>query len=163
MDNIKGRLLILPQSFLCVSHRQAQKCRMGGWMVKWIGNWANGKSLRVVISGTKNILLIREEHLEIQQRLKKSNTWEGITLCMSTGLEKRCLRRFWSMCISIRRAGVKRMGFSNRKRGNGHKMKHRKFWLNKRKKTCYCGGDGALTQVAQGGCGVFLRSLPIQP
>ena len=38
---------------------------------------------------------------------------------------------------------------SNRTRGNGHKLKHRKFHLNMNSE-----GDGALAQAAQGGCGV---------
>jgi len=37
---------------------------------------------------------------------------------------------------------------SDRTRGNGHKLKHKKFQLNTRE------GDRALEQVAQRGCGV---------
>jgi len=42
---------------------------------------------------------------------------------------------------------------SDRTRGNGHKLKHRKFQLNMRKN--FFEGDGAPEQIAQRGCGVF--------
>ena len=45
---------------------------------------------------------------------------------------------------------------SNRTRGKGHKLKHRRFWLNMRGAILCSKGDRALGQVAQRGCGVSL-------
>ena len=44
---------------------------------------------------------------------------------------------------------------SDRTRGNGHRLKHRKLPLNSRK-DCFTEGDLALAEVAQTGCGVSL-------
>ena len=47
------------------------------------------------------------------------------------------------------------MVFSDRMRGSGHKLKHRRFSPNiKKTKHFYCVGDGALA-IAYRGCGVF--------
>ncbi|KAK4817982.1 hypothetical protein QYF61_003635, partial [Mycteria americana] len=45
---------------------------------------------------------------------------------------------------------------SARTRGNGHKLKHRRFPLNMREHCLHCEGDQALAQVAQRGCGVSI-------
>lgn len=75
------------KAFDSVSHMQAQEVQ-DGWVdgeMDWeLGEWQ-------ISEGCDQ--WYREEHLEIQKRLTKSNTWRGITLCVITGLEKRCLRR----------------------------------------------------------------------
>ena len=43
---------------------------------------------------------------------------------------------------------------NNSPRGNGHKLEHRQFHLNMRKKLLSCEGARAVAQAAQGGCGV---------
>ena len=43
---------------------------------------------------------------------------------------------------------------SDRTRGNGHKLKHRKFQPEHEEEFLPSEGDGALEQAAQGGCGV---------
>ena len=44
---------------------------------------------------------------------------------------------------------------NDRSRGNGHRMKHRKFHTKHKKELLYYMGDRALEQAVQKGCGVF--------
>ena len=53
---------------------------------------------------------------------------------------------------------------NDRSRGNGHRMKHRKFHTKHKKELLHYEGDRALAQAAQRGCGAsFFGDIPNQP
>ena len=92
------------------------------------------------------------DHLSYEERLRDV----GLFI-----LEKRSLREDFINTCKYLKGGCQNDGtrlFSivpnNRRRGNGHKLEHRKFHLNMRKKFLSCEGARAVEQAAQSGCGV---------
>lgn len=80
-------------------------------------------------------------------------------------LEKRRLRQDFNNAYKSFKSGCVQDGArvfsvvpSDRREGNEHKLKHRKFHLTMRKKCLYFEGGRALEQAAHRGCEVFFFS-----
>jgi len=95
------------------------------------------------------------EHISYEERLRELGLFS---------LEK---RRIWGELNNVYtylRGGYKEPGSlwclslasGDRTRGNGQKLKHRRFPLNIRKYFFHCEVNQALAQVARGGCGVSM-------